>query len=70
MTAPAGIDPSAAPSGPGCALCTAGDGPGWWSHLRCCAQCGEVGCCDSSPSQPAPGPADRVPADWQRQLHR
>jgi hypothetical protein len=46
-----GIDPSVAPSGPGCVECdTAG---GWWVHLRRCAQCGHVGCCDSSPAQHA-----------------
>jgi hypothetical protein len=110
-----GIDPSVPPSGPGCAECE-GSG-GWWFHLRRCAQCGHVGCCDSSPAghatahfresghpvvqsfepgeswfwdfpreqllddgpelaaphshpagQPAPGPAGRVPADWQQQL--
>jgi hypothetical protein len=113
-----GIDPSAEPSGTGCVECTAGDGPGWWFHLRRCAQCGHIGCCDSSPgrhgtghatatghfvltsfepgetwfwnvetaqlhkgpelaaprwrpeSQPGPGPAELVPADWERQLHR
>jgi ubiquitin-hydrolase Zn-finger-containing protein len=48
-----GIDPAVPPSGPGCADCEAGDGPGWWFHLRRCAQCGHVGCCDSSPSQHA-----------------
>jgi hypothetical protein len=48
-----GIDPSAPPSGTGCVECLAGDGPGWWFHLRRCAQCGHVGCCDSSPSQHA-----------------
>jgi hypothetical protein len=26
---------------------------GWWLHLRRCAQCGHVGCCDTSPSQHA-----------------
>jgi Zn-finger in ubiquitin-hydrolases and other protein len=110
-----GIDPTAAPSGPGCVECEAAGG--WWFHLRRCAQCGHVGCCDSSPNQhatahargsghpvvrsyepgeawfwdytredftdgpelaaplahpvtqPAPGPAGRVPADWQRHLH-
>jgi hypothetical protein len=110
-----GIDPAVAPSGPGCVECLAADG--WWFHLRRCAQCGHVGCCDSSPSQhasghavaeqhpvvqsyepgedwfwdfareeflegpalapphhhpldqPVPGPAARVPRDWQRQLH-
>ena len=115
MTEIPGIDPTAAPSGPGCAECEAAGG--WWLHLRRCAQCGHVGCCDSSPSQhasahaaaaahpivasyepgeawfwnyqtedyydgpelappehhpadqPTPGPAGRVPADWQRHLH-
>jgi hypothetical protein len=110
-----GIDPTATPSGPGCVECEAAGG--WWFHLRRCAQCGHVGCCDSSPNQhatahargtghpvvrsyepgeawfwdytrqdftdgpelaaplahpvtqPAPGPAGRVPADWQRHLH-
>ena len=28
-------------------------GGGWWFHLRRCAQCGHVGCCDSSPAQHA-----------------
>jgi hypothetical protein len=45
------IDPSVPPSGPGCAECTASGG--WWFHLRRCALCGKVGCCDSSPSQHA-----------------
>jgi hypothetical protein len=49
----AGIDPTVPPSGTGCADCLAGDGPGWWFHLRRCAQCGHVGCCDASPSQHA-----------------
>ncbi len=47
----AGIDPEAAPSGTGCKECE--DGGGWWVHLRRCAQCGHVGCCDSSPAQHA-----------------
>jgi hypothetical protein len=46
----AGINPTAPPSGDGCVECLAGDGPGWWLHLRRCAECGHVGCCDSSPS--------------------
>ncbi|MFD7922076.1 UBP-type zinc finger domain-containing protein [Streptomyces sp. NPDC059740] len=46
-----GIDPQAVPSGDGCADCLAGDGPGWWFHLRRCAACGHIGCCDSSPGQ-------------------
>ena len=112
-----GIDPSAVPSGTGCAECDARGG--WWFHLRRCARCGHIGCCDSSPSQhasahaadtghpvirsfepgedwywnyrtseyaensgkelaeplshpedqTAPGPAERVPADWQRHLN-
>jgi hypothetical protein len=114
MTTP-GIDAAAAPSGVGCADCEASGG--WWFHLRRCAQCGHIGCCDSSPSQhasghagssghryvqsfepgedwfwdyadetyaqgprladpqhhplaqTAPGPAERVPADWQQHLH-
>ena len=109
------IDPTAPPSGTGCVECLASDG--WWLHLRRCAKCGHIGCCDSSPSQhatahwrstghsvmhsfepgeewfwdfvaeeirdgpalatprhhpldqPVPGPAGRVPRDWQRRLH-
>lgn len=109
------IDPSVPPSGDGCVECLAADG--WWVHLRRCAACGHIGCCDSSlgrhasaharttghpvirsfepgedwffdfrtggsvddapelapPSahpdtQPAPGPAGRVPVDWRQQL--
>ncbi|MEC3976052.1 UBP-type zinc finger domain-containing protein [Amycolatopsis sp. H20-H5] len=48
-----GINPTAKPSGNGCAGCSTGDGPGWWFHLRRCAECGEIGCCDSSPAQHA-----------------
>ncbi|MDQ1014331.1 UBP-type zinc finger domain-containing protein [Streptomyces afghaniensis] len=48
-----GIDLTAGPSGVGCVECSAGDGPGWWFHLRRCAACGHIGCCDSSPSQHA-----------------
>lgn len=50
MTMPE-IDPSVPPSGTGCAECLA-DG-GWWVHLRRCAHCGHIGCCDSSPSRHA-----------------
>ena len=46
-----GVDPSASPSGTGCVECLASGG--WWVHLRRCAQCGHVGCCDTSPSQHA-----------------
>ncbi|MDI2125745.1 UBP-type zinc finger domain-containing protein [Yinghuangia seranimata] len=110
-----GIDPTVPPSGDGCAECLGTDG--WWLHLRRCAQCGHVGCCDSSPAQhasghakssghpffasfepgetwlwnaeteefyecpplapptahpvtqPTPGPAGKVPANWQELLH-
>ena len=51
MTGDIRIDPAVAPSGSGCVECLASDG--WWFHLRRCAQCGHVGCCDSSPSQHA-----------------
>src|SRR5215211_3780377 len=45
------VDPSLLPSGTGCVECEAGGG--WWVHLRRCAACGHVGCCDSSPEQHA-----------------
>jgi hypothetical protein len=109
------IDPQIPPSGTGCVECLASGG--WWFHLRRCAHCGHIGCCDSSPSQhashhaalvphpvvqsfepeedwfwdystgdflegpvlapphghpleqPVPGPAGRVPPDWEQQLH-
>jgi hypothetical protein len=109
------VRPEVPPSGPGCAECT--DSGGWWLHLRRCATCGHIGCCDNSPSQhatkhangsdhkiirsyepgedwyydyttgdflegpplaepqshpadqPVPGPADRVPHDWQLRLN-
>ncbi|HEY1727213.1 MAG TPA: UBP-type zinc finger domain-containing protein [Candidatus Baltobacteraceae bacterium] len=46
-----GIDPTVPPSGTGCVECTAENG--WWFHLRRCAQCGHIGCCDNSPKQHA-----------------
>ena len=109
------IDPTVDPSGAGCVECL--DAGGWWLHLRRCAACGHIGCCDSSPSQHAtahvratnhwiirsfepgedwfydyrtqqavagpslappehhpfdqstPGPADKVPSDWEHHLH-
>jgi ubiquitin-hydrolase Zn-finger-containing protein len=116
MTEMPGIDPTVPPSGTGCAECE--DAGGWWFHLRRCAQCGHIGCCDSSPSQhasrhsaesghpvirsfepgevwfwsypsgefyesgpdlappehhpldqPTPGPAGRIPPNWQSLLH-
>lgn len=45
------IDPTAPPSGTGCLECD--EHGGWWVHLRRCAACGHVGCCDSSPGQHA-----------------
>jgi hypothetical protein len=45
------FDVTAKPSGTGCVECLATGG--WWFHLRRCAHCGHVGCCDSSPSQHA-----------------
>lgn len=53
MTSIDGVDPTVSPSGDGCLECLGGATPGWWLHLRRCAQCGHVGCCDSSPSQHA-----------------
>ena len=47
------INTAAAPSGNGCAECVGGAQPGWWLHLRRCAACGHVGCCDNSPSRHA-----------------
>jgi hypothetical protein len=46
-----GINPAAKPSGTGCVECSASGA--WWLHLRRCAECGHIGCCDSSPSQHA-----------------
>lgn len=40
------IDPAAPPSGSGCVECETNDG--WWVHLRRCAACGHIGCCDDS----------------------
>jgi hypothetical protein len=46
-----GIDPDAVPSGAGCVECLAAGQ--WWFHLRRCAKCGHIGCCDTSPNQHA-----------------
>lgn len=108
------IDPAVPPSGTGCVEClVSGE---WWLHLRRCAQCGHIGCCDDSLEkhatkhanssghpvicsfepgedwfwdyrtdkylhgprlapplhhpldQPVPGPAGRVPTNWQELL--
>ena len=46
-----GINPAAKTSGTGCVECLAvGE---WWLHLRRCAECGHIGCCDTSPNQHA-----------------
>jgi ubiquitin-hydrolase Zn-finger-containing protein len=45
------INPSIPPSGDGCVECL--ENGGWWFHLRRCAECGHIGCCDTSPSQHA-----------------
>jgi len=116
MTESSAIDTTVLPSSTGCVECEASDS--WWFHLRRCATCGHVGCCDDSlgkhatahanasghqvirsfepgeswfysyatgetfdgpdlappESHPAeqttPGPADRVPGDWQDELLR
>lgn len=47
-----GIDPDVPPSGTGCVECLAAE-DGWWVHLRRCAACGHIGCCNTSPSQHA-----------------
>jgi hypothetical protein len=108
------IDPQVPPSGTGCVECLRAGA--WWLHLRRCAQCGHIGCCDDSLGkhasahansaghpvicsfepgedwfwdyrtdkflngprlappphhpldQPVPGPAGKVPANWQELL--
>ena len=45
------IEPMVQPSGIGCVECDKSGG--WWLHLRRCAQCGHIGCCDNSPAQHA-----------------
>jgi Zn-finger in ubiquitin-hydrolases and other protein len=48
---PRGINPNSQPTGNGCEECLTTDG--WWLHLRRCAECGYIGCCDTSPGQHA-----------------
>lgn len=49
------IHPEVLPSGDGCVECEAvGD---WWVHLRRCATCGHIGCCDDSLGRHATGHA-------------
>jgi hypothetical protein len=45
------VRPNVPPSGTGCVECL--EAGGWWLHLRRCAECGHVGCCDNSPQQHA-----------------
>jgi hypothetical protein len=47
-----GFNLASKPSGNGCVECLASP-KGWWFHLRRCAECGHIGCCDTSPSQHA-----------------
>ena len=46
-----GVNLNSKPSGSGCVECL--ESEGWWLHLRRCAECGHIGCCDSSPHQHA-----------------
>ncbi|MGC4998311.1 UBP-type zinc finger domain-containing protein [Streptomyces sp. DT195] len=46
MSEDTAIDPSAPPSGTGCVECE--ESGSWWFHLRRCARCGHIGCCDDS----------------------
>jgi hypothetical protein len=55
------IDTTAPPSGRGCIDCD--EVAGWWVHLRRCAACGHVGCCDDSPAKHATG-------HWKTSGHR
>ena len=47
----ADVDPGVPPSGTGCVECD--EVGGWWVHLRRCAACGHIGCCDDSLMQHA-----------------
>jgi len=40
------INPDVPPSGTGCLECE--QLGSWWVHLRRCAECGHIGCCDDS----------------------
>ena len=46
-----GINTDVPPSGTGCVECL--QEGGWWFHLSRCAECGHIGCCDTSPKQHA-----------------
>jgi hypothetical protein len=64
MTAPACThvepDRKITPRAAGCEECLAAGGR--WVHLRLCATCGHVGCCDSSPGRHAT-------AHWHAERH-
>src|SRR6201986_2146251 len=45
------VNPAVKPSGAGCVECL--NNGTWWFHLRRWAECGHIGCCDSSPHQHA-----------------
>jgi hypothetical protein len=55
------IDTAAPPWATGCTDCD--EAGGWWVHLRRCAACGHIGCCDDSPAQHAT-------AHWHATGHR
>lgn len=52
-----GVNTGTPPSGTGCVECLGANG--WWVHLRRCADCGHIGCCDTSPAQHATAHAKR-----------
>ncbi len=53
------VDPTVPPSGTGCVECDAAGG--WWVHLRRCAACGHIGCCDDSLARHASRALARTP---------
>lgn len=58
------IDTTIPPSGPGCVECEA-EGS-WWFHLRRCAVCGHIGCCDQSVGAHATAHATATGHRWLR----
>lgn len=52
------IDIEVPPSGTGCLECEA-EGS-WWVHLRRCAACGHIGCCDDSLNRHASAHAQKA----------
>ena len=58
----ADVDPTAPPSGTGCVECDATGG--WWVHLRRCAACGHIGCCDDSLERHASAHWRESGEDW------